>query len=104
MKAEKDFNPPCWRLYILRCSGGSFYTGITTDIAKRIKVHNSGKGAKYTGRRTPVELVYFEDCESETRARRRELELKGWRRDKKEALIHGFPSSVLRDFLRISGQ
>jgi len=60
--------------------------------------------AKYTRRRTPVELVYFEDCESETRARRRELELKGWRRDKKEALIHGFPSSVLRVFLRISGQ
>gem|GEM_PF-6200437 len=53
MKAEKDFNPPCWRLYILRCSGGSFYTGITTDIAKRIKVHNSGKEQNIRGDEHP---------------------------------------------------
>jgi len=94
----------CWRLYIVRCSDGSYYTGVTTDIANRLKTHNTGKGAKYTRRRRPVKLVYFEECKSETQARRRELELKKWRREKKERLIRGFPSERLDDVLRISGQ
>ena len=94
----------CWRLYILRCSDGLYYTGITTDIPNRLKAHNSGKGAKYTRQRRPIELVYYEDCGSETIARRRERELKGWRRDKKEGLISGFPSERLADVLRISAE
>ncbi len=104
MKDESDSVDGCWRLYILRCSDGSYYTGITTDIPNRLKMHNSGKGAKYTRQRRPVQLVYYEDCGSETRARRRERELKGWRREKKERLISGFPSERLADVLRISGQ
>ncbi len=94
----------CWSLYLVRCSDGSYYTGISTDIPNRLKIHNSGKGAKYTRRRRPVELVYYEDCESETQARRRELEIKKRRREKKEELIRGFPSERLEDVLRISGQ
>ena len=47
----------CYAVYILECKDGSYYTGITTDIARRIKEHNSGKGAKYTKTRTPVKLL-----------------------------------------------
>jgi len=101
---SEDNDSHYWRLYILRCSDGSYYTGVTTDIANRLEVHNSGKGAKYTRSRRPVKLVYFEDCESEAHARRREVEVKGWRRSKKEELIRGFPSERLDDFLRTSGQ
>ena len=103
MKSQ-DPGSYCWRLYILRCSDGSYYTGVTTDIANRLKVHNSGKGAKYTRSRRPVELVYYEECETETHARRRELEVKGWNRKKKERIIRGFPSKRLDDVLRISAQ
>ena len=51
-----------WKLYILRCRDGSLYTGITTDVEKRFEAHNSGKGAKYTRGRGPLELVYREEC------------------------------------------
>ncbi len=104
MKTEECAEHSRWRVYILRCSDGSYYTGVTTDMVNRLRVHNSGKGAKYTQRRRPVELVYYEDCESGTQARRREHELKGWRREKKELLIRGFPSERLNDFLRVFAQ
>ena len=91
-----------WYLYILECNDGSYYTGITKDIPGRIEKHNTGKGAKYTRSHRPVKLVYFEEYEIESGVRKRELELKGWRREKKERLIRGFPSSILKDFLRIS--
>jgi len=93
-----------WYLYILECNDGSYYTGITTDIPNRIEVHNNGKGAKYTRTHRPVKLVYYEECKSESEVRKREREIKGWRREKKEHLINGFPSSALASLLRISGQ
>ena len=65
-----------WKLYILRCNDGSLYTGITTDVEKRLAVHNSGKGAKYTRSRKPVELVYAEKCGNHSAALKRELEIK----------------------------
>ena len=61
---------------MLRCCDGSLYTGITTDIARRVAEHNSGKGAKYTRSRRPVELVYQEECDDHSHALRRELEIK----------------------------
>jgi putative endonuclease len=79
-----------WYLYILQCSDGSFYTGITVDMDKRLHLHNSGKGARYTRSRRPCDLIYFEECDSESTARRRELEIKSWRRAKKEDLVSGF--------------
>ena len=91
-----------WYLYILECRDGSYYTGVTINIVERLERHNSGKGAKYTRSRRPCRLVYFEDHSSEKDARRRELEIKSWKRNKKDELIGGFPSSVLADFLRIS--
>lgn len=51
-----------WKVYILRCGDGSLYTGISTDVARRLEEHRSGKGAKYTRSRGPLELVYEETC------------------------------------------
>jgi predicted GIY-YIG superfamily endonuclease len=92
-----------WFLYILECNDGSLYTGVTKELANRLKRHNSGKGAKYTRSHGPVRLVYFEEFRTESEVRRREGELKGWRREKKQDLISGFPSERLSDVLRISG-
>ena len=78
-----------WKLYILRCGDGSLYTGITTDVDKRLEAHRAGKGAKYTRGRGPLELVYREDCGDHSAALRRELEIKGLSREEKLALILG---------------
>lgn len=58
--------------YILQCSDGTYYTGWTNDIAKRLKTHNEGKGAKYTRARLPVTLAYYEAFETKEEAMRRE--------------------------------
>lgn len=78
-----------WYLYILRCGDGSLYTGITTDLEKRLEVHRSGKGAKYTRGRGPLELAYSEECEDHSHALKRELEIKALSREEKERLIRG---------------
>lgn len=72
-----------WKLYILRCGDGTLYTGITTDVQKRLEAHRSGKGAKYTRGRGPLELVYQEDCGTHSDALKRELEIKALTRDEK---------------------
>ena len=76
-----------WKLYILRCGDGSLYTGITTDVEKRLEAHRSGKGAKYTRGRGPLELVYSEECGDHSAALKREIEIKKLTRDEKEQLI-----------------
>lgn len=76
-----------WYLYILRCGDGSLYTGITTDIEKRLEAHCSGKGAKYTRGRGPLELVYRELCGSHSEALKRECEVKKLSREKKLAMV-----------------
>ena len=76
-----------WYLYILRCGDGTLYTGITTDVEKRLEAHRCGKGAKYTRGRLPLELVYRETCDSHSHALKRELEIKKLSRQAKEALI-----------------
>ena len=76
-----------WYLYILRCGDDSLYTGITTDVDKRLEAHRSGKGAKYTRGRGPLELVYREECGSHSDALRRELEVKKLSREDKRKLI-----------------
>ena len=72
-----------WKLYILCCGDGSLYTGITTDVEKRLEAHRSGKGAKYTRGRTPLELVYSEECGDHSTALKRELEIKNLSREEK---------------------
>ena len=76
-----------WYLYILRCGDGTLYTGITTDVKKRLEAHRSGKGAKYTRGRNPLELVYQEECGSHSDALKREAMIKKLNRVQKEQLI-----------------
>ena len=76
-----------WNVYILRCGDGSLYTGISTDVARRLEEHRSGKGAKYTRSRGPLELVYEEVCPDKSIALRRELEIKALSRTEKLKLI-----------------
>ena len=75
-------------VYILECADGSFYMGCTNNLEKRIKQHNESKwGAHYTKIRRPVILKYLEEFKTLKEARQREAEIKGWRREKKLALI-----------------
>ena len=76
-----------WYLYILRCGDGTLYTGITTDVESRLEAHRSGKGAKYTRGRSPLELVYREECESHSDALKRELAVKAMPREEKQQMI-----------------
>ena len=76
-----------WYLYILRCKDNTLYTGITTDVEKRLVAHCSGKGAKYTRGRAPLELVYQESCGSHSNALKREAEIKKLPRTAKEMLV-----------------
>ncbi len=75
-----------WYLYILKCRDGSLYTGITTDVEKRFEAHQSGKGAKYTRGRGPLELVYREECGDHSEALKREIAVKRLSRAEKKAL------------------
>lgn len=74
-------------MYILKCSDGSYYTGSTRNIEQRFNQHQSGKGAKYTATRLPVELVYLEEYTRIDEAFYREKQVQGWSRKKKEALM-----------------
>lgn len=76
--------------YMVRCRDGSLYTGWTTDIEKRIKAHNEGKGAKYTRSRRPVKLVYYEIFATKKEAMSREYAIKRLKKKAKEKLVEGF--------------
>jgi putative endonuclease len=76
-----------WHVYILRCSDGSLYTGITTEIGERLKTHNAGNGAKYIRGRRPVALVYREHRANRSSAQKREAEIKKLGKQNKERLI-----------------
>ena len=82
-----------WYLYILRCKDNTLYTGITTDVARRLEAHRSGKGAKYTRGRCPLELLYQESCGTHSEALKRELEIKALSRKQKEEMIAAAPIS-----------
>lgn len=73
--------------YIVKCSDETFYTGWTNDLEKRIEMHNSGKGAKYTKARLPVELVYYEAFDTKEEAMSREWRIKRLSRSEKQKLI-----------------
>lgn len=87
--AENRLTEKIWYLYMLRCGDGSLYTGITTDVPRRLCAHRRGMGAKYTRGRGPLELMYQERCGTHSQALRRELEVKSLRRAEKEALWKG---------------
>jgi tRNA/rRNA methyltransferase len=73
--------------YILRCSDGSYYTGHTDDLARRVAEHQHGEGCAWTRERLPLELVWSQELVTREEARAAERRIKGWSRAKKEALI-----------------
>ena len=84
-----------WYVYILRCADASLYTGITTNIHRRLKEHNSqGLGARYTRARRPVEIMYFEESENRSSASVREYEIKQKSRKEKLELIQKAEQSI----------
>ncbi len=78
---------PRWLVNILRCSDGSLYTGITNDLAKRLKAHAAGKASKYTRSRLPVRLAYSEPQRSKSAALKREAAIKRLRRAEKDRMV-----------------
>ena len=81
MKAEQ------WTVYILRCKDSSLYCGITNDLENRLEMHRSGKGAKYTRGRGPLEVVYTENYDTKSDALKREAAIKALKREDKEKLV-----------------
>jgi putative endonuclease len=83
-------------VYILRCSDGSYYTGHTDNIKKRLAEHRTGSIMCYTSLRRPVELVFQQEFSSRENAFAAEIKIKGWSRKKKEAMMRGDWSEVSR--------
>lgn len=78
-----------WHIYILHCNDDTYYTGITTDLDRRLKEHNSSpKGAKYSSVRRPVTLHYHEPAESRSEALKREYQIKKMTRKQKSLICH----------------
>ena len=73
--------------YLLRCADDTLYTGVTTDLARRLEEHNDGRGARYTASRRPVRLVWKEEHSNRSSAQRREAEIKRKSRRQKKMLI-----------------
>ena len=84
-----------WTVYLVRCGDDSLYAGITTDVARRLVAHNSGKASRYTRSRLPVTLVYQEPARSQGDALRREAAIKRLPRARKLALV-GRPAAGRR--------
>ena len=81
-------------VYMLRCKDGSLYTGWTNDLEHRLAMHNSGRGAKYTRGRGPLELVYSEELPDKEAALRRECARKKLRREQKLALLQTWQALI----------
>ena len=94
-------------MYILECSDGTYYTGSTKDLMRRLEQHQSGEGANYTAKRLPVKLLYYEVYDRIDYAFNREKQVQGWSRKKKEALINGdeqLLSELAKKVFRKSGR
>lgn len=76
-------------MYILLCNDGSYYTGSTNDLERRMEEHFSGQGSNHTKKHPPVKLLYYEEFQRIDDAFYREKQVQGWSRKKKEALING---------------
>ena len=76
-----------WKVYILRCGDGTLYTGVSTDVERRLKTHNAGRGAKYTRARLPVRVAYMTAGMSRSEALREENRIKSLTRAKKLMII-----------------
>jgi putative endonuclease len=83
-----------WYVYILLCRGQTLYCGISDDVLRRLEQHRSGKGAKYTRGRGPLELVYVEECDSYSTALKREYAIKRLPRGEKSKLIETYKTAA----------
>jgi putative endonuclease len=83
---ERGVNTSCY-CYIVECADGTFYTGWTTDPERRVRIHNAGRGARYTRTRRPVKLVYLEPQPDRVSAMKRERAIKTMTRLQKQKLI-----------------
>jgi putative endonuclease len=81
-----------WLVYILRCSDGSLYTGITNDLPKRLQAHAAGRASKYTRSRLPVRLAYSQPQRSKSAALKREAAIKKLSRPQKDRLLAANPT------------
>ena len=77
-----------WFLYILECNDKTFYTGVTNNLERRLKMHNAGRASRYTRTRTPVKLLYHEICKNRTQALICECAVKAFPKKRKAALAH----------------
>lgn len=93
-----------WGVYILRCSDGTLYTGVTNDIDRRLREHAAGRASRYTRSRRPLQLVYAEEAAGYAAALRRERAIKALSRAEKLALIFGVSTSRQTDADRRLGQ
>jgi putative endonuclease len=83
--------------YIVECVDGTFYTGWTTNLERRVATHNAGRGSRYTRPRRPVKLVYFESLLNRAEAMRREIQIKHMSRSAKQKHISNFKSQTSND-------
>lgn len=81
-----------WFVYMLRCCDNSLYTGITTDLERRLDEHRKGEGARYTRSRKPLDMVYYETTDSRSQASKREFAIKQLSKLQKEALLKCSPA------------
>ena len=88
-KAPSPVFPEGWCTYVLLCVDGSYYVGLTNNLAQRIRDHSSGKGPAYTKTTKPKFLVWYESHAAQESATAREKQLKGWSRNKKQAVARG---------------
>jgi len=87
---------PGWFLYILKCRDSTFYTGITTDLDRRLDQHNDGTASRYTRSRKPVTMVYSETCDDHSAALKRECAVKKLTREEKELMVKKSRTTVAR--------
>jgi putative endonuclease len=91
-----------WQIYIILCSDNSLYTGITNDMERRLRQHQTGRGAKYFRGRKPMELVYLENGHTRSSAGKREAEIKGMTRAEKCLLLPSCCNECTGSFLATS--
>ena len=92
-----------WKVYIVKCSDKTFYTGITNNIKLRLDTHNAGNGAKYTKNRLPVILVYLESVDDKSNALKREMEIKKLNRSQKIDLINSVIEKHVKNYFEELG-
>ena len=84
---KKKKKAAAWLLYVLKCRDNTLYTGITTDVSRRVEQHNSGSASHYTRSRIPVKLIFSEPCRGRSQALKKEYAMKQLSRKEKEEYI-----------------